>query len=298
MKKFAILTDTGCDLEKTFRDQYDIDYLCFHLALDGESFDADLDWQHHSAKEFYQIMRDGKRFTSSLTNAAQFTAAYEEYAKQGVDVLYVGTSSRISASVVEAQKAADAFLKNHPEMKIICVDALRSCFALGMLVIRASELRAEGKTIEETAAWLEENKNTCNMIGSVDKLTWLRMAGRVSATKAFFGALFNVKPIIIADAIGQNYAEEKVKGRKASLLRIAEKTKEAFLDVPYQRLFICHADCYEEAEELKAMIYEALGRDDIPTHIGYVGPGVGSAVGPGMIASFFYGEKVTVNQPE
>ena len=298
MRKYVVLTDSGCDLEKDFRDQYKIDYLPMHIALDGVSYEADLDWNHHPAKEYYQIMRDGKRFTSSLVNFSQFTAAFEEYAKQGVDVLYVGTSSRISSSVIEAKKAADQFLKEHPDMKIYCVDSLRSCFALGMLVIRACELRDEGKPIEENYAWLEENKNTVNMVGTVDKLTWLRLAGRVSATKAFFGALFNVKPIIIADAIGQNFAVEKVKGRRNSLLRLAEKAKESFIDVPYQRLFICHADCYDEAEELKNMVYEALGRNDLPVYIGWVGPGVGSAVGPGMIAVFCYGKKVTENQPE
>lgn len=298
MKKYVILTDTGCDLDKELRDQFDIDYLPMHLILDGVSFDADLDWNHHPAKEFYDIMREGKRFTSSLINVAEFTAAFEKYAEQGVDVLYVGTSSRISASVLEGKKAAENIMKAHPEMKIICVDGLRACYTLGMLAIRASELRAEGKTIEETAAWLEENKNTTNMIGSVDKLTWLRMAGRVSATKAFFGALFNVKPIIIADAIGQNYAEEKVKGRKNSILRIVEKIKEAYLDLPYQRLFISHADCLEEAEELKALLLEALGNPDIPVHLGYVGPGVGSAVGPGMISAFCWGKEVEVNKPQ
>lgn len=298
MKKYVILTDTGSDLDGSLRGQFDIDYLPMHLALDGASFDADLDWNHHPAKEFYDIMREGKRFTSSLINVAEFTAAYEEYAKQGVDVLYIGTSSKISASIIEGKKAAELFLKDHPEMKIICIDSLRACYTLGMIVIRACELRAEGNSIEEVASWVEENKLCANMIGSVDKLTWLKMAGRVSATKAFFGALFNVKPIIIADAIGQNYAEEKVKGRKSSLVRIAEKIKEAYLDLPYQRIFISHADCYEEALELKDLVLEAVGNPDVPVHIGYVGPGVGSAVGPGMISAFCWGKKVEVNKPE
>ena len=183
-------------------------------------------------------------------------------------------------------------------MKIICLDTFRSSSALGLHAIRASELRAEGKTIEETAEWIESHKNTVNMIGTVDKLTWLRQAGRVSATSAFFGALFHVKPIIIADALGRNFAEEKVTGRKTSMLRIAEKVKEAYLDLPYQRIFVTHADCEEDGLELKRMILEAIGEKDVPIHFDWVGPGVGSAVGPGMVSAFLWGKEVEVNKPQ
>ena len=298
MKKYVVLTDTGCDLNGELRSQFDIEYLPMHLALNGESFDADLDWKHHSAKEFYDIMREGNRYTSAQINVAEFTAAFEKYAELGVDVLYVATSVQISASVNASRVARDNVLKNHPEMKIIVVDALRSSYTLGLIAIRASELRAEGKTIEETAEWIENNKNTSNMIGSVDKLTWLRMAGRVSATSAFFGGLLNIKPIVIADAIGRNFAQEKVRGRRTSMERIAEKVKEAYLDLPYQRIFITHADCEEEGLELKKMILDALGNPNVPVHFDYVGPGVGSAVGPGMLAAFLWGKEVEVNKPE
>ena len=63
MRKYVILTDTGCDLNKDLRDKFDIEYLPMHLAVDGVCFDADLDWIHLSAKDFYQIMRDGNRYT-------------------------------------------------------------------------------------------------------------------------------------------------------------------------------------------------------------------------------------------
>ena len=39
-------------------------------------------------------------------------------------------------------------------------------------------------------------------------------ANRVSGAAAFFGNLFNVKPMIISDIHGYNVAIEKVKGRK------------------------------------------------------------------------------------
>ncbi len=297
MRKYVILTDTGCDLDKALREKYDIEYVSMHFSCEGKSYEIDLDWEMMPAKDFYNAMREGKRFISAQVNVEQYKAAFERFVQAGYDVLSISTSSEISASVKGSYVARDEVLKSHPEAKIICVDALRACYALGMLVIRASELRAEGKTIEETAAWINEYKLTVNMIGSVDKLTWLKQAGRVSAASAFFGGLLNIKPIIIADALGRNFACAKVKGRRNSFEKIVEMAKEAYEDVPYQRVMICHADCVEEAEELKTLLFAALGKE-VETHIGYVGAGVGSAVGPGMIGLFFFGKEVTVNKIE
>ena len=174
-------------------------------------------------------------------------------------------------------------------------DALRGCHALGILLLTAGELRDQGKTIEEVAEWVEKNKLTANMVGTVETLTYLKNAGRVSASSAFFGGLFNIKPIVIGDAQGRNFALEKVKGRKGSMRRIVEIVKETYLDVPHQKVFVSHGDCLEEAEELKQMLLDALGKD-VEINIDYVGPIVGSACGPGMLCAHYFGKEVTVNK--
>ncbi len=295
MRDYVIITDTGCDLEGGFREQFGIEYVPMHYSFEGKDYEADLDWKNFTAKEFYNHMRDGKRFITAQVNANSYRTAFEKAISEGKDVLYLGTSSALSASVKSSCVVRDELLKKYPEAKIVCLDMLRACYALGLLAIRASELRAEGKTIEETAQWLEENKLTVHMEGTVDKLIYLKQAGRVSAASAFFGGLLNIKPIIIADALGRNFAAEKVKGRLNAFQRIADRVAESFEDVPYQRVFISHADCLEEAEEFKNVILSKLGRD-VEVHIGYVGPCVGSSVGPGMLGVYYYGKKVTTNQ--
>ena len=295
MRKFVIISDTGCDLDKSLREQYDVEYLPIHFSSDGQEYEADLDWNSMPAKEFYDRMRNGTRFVTSQINVETYKEAYRNYVKSGYDVLSISSSSALSATIKSSQAAAEEVMREFPEGKIICVDSLRGCHALGILVIRASELRAEGKTIEETADWLNENKLRSNMIGSVESLVYLKRAGRVSATSAFFGGLLNIKPIVIADAKGRNFAFEKVKGRKKSLERIAQLCKEAYVDDEHQHFFISHADCIEDAEALKQEVFKALGKE-IDIHIGIVGSCVGSAVGPGMIGVYFLGKEVTVNK--
>ena len=125
---------------------------------------------------------------------------------------------------------------------------------------------------------------------------YLKQAGRVSAASAFFGGLLNIKPILIEDAQGRNFAVEKVKSRITSLERLVERTVEQFKDVPHQKVFISHAECLEDALNLKDMLINALGKIEI--ELSYIGPIVGASVGPNTMGVFFYGTEVTVNKED
>ena len=296
MRKFVIITDTSCDLSATYRNKYDIRLISVPYFVDGVEHASDLDWKGVSAKDFYNSLRDGKKMRTNLINATKFKAEFKALLDEGYDVLAILCSSNVSSGVKESYVARDELKAEYPDAKIICIDALRTCHALGILLLAAGALREQGKSIEEVAEWVEKNKLTANMVGTVENLTYLKNAGRVSATSAFFGGLLNIKPIIIGDAQGRNFALEKVKGRKASMRRIVEMVKENYLPVPHQTIFVSHADCVEEAEELKQMLLEALG--DVEIYIDYVGPIVGSACGPGMLCAHYFGKEVTVNKEE
>ena len=160
------------------------------------------------------------------------------------------------------------------------------------MAITAATMIAEGKTFEETAAYIEETKLNVNQFGTVDSLEYLRRAGRVKAGSAFFGNLFGIKPIIISDINGQNYATEKVKGALNAKKRIADLIAEASEGYERKTLYITHADSQEDAELLKKAILEKATFDEVV--VSTIGPIVGSCVGPGTLIAFCYGKKVTI----
>ena len=153
-------------------------------------------------------------------------------------------------------------------------------------------MRAEGKCIEEVADWLVQNRKTVNQECTVDKLSYLKQAGRVSAASAFFGGLLNVKPIIISDVNGQNVAVEKVKGRKTSIMRIVERFKAEYIDLPYQKIQVVHADCIDEAMLLKEELAKIVPDKKEQIYIDYIGPIVGASTGPGTMGVYFLGKTV------
>lgn len=293
MKKFVIYTDSCCDLTKEERAQYDIQYMKMYLVTDGQTSYADLDWSEEDRQKFYQGIRDGVRTKTAQITWNDYADAFEKEILAGNDVLSISCSEKLSASVLASYKAREELLKKYPDAKIICIDSLTAARTLGLVVITAAQLRAEGKTIEEVAAWVEEHRLEANQEATPEKLTYMKAAGRVSAASAFFGGLLNIKPIIISDVQGRNLAIEKVKGRRTSLVRIAERLAERYEDVPHQNVCICHAVSPDDAEILRQEIVARIPALEGKITVSWIGPIIGATCGPGIVGAFFYGKKVT-----
>lgn len=293
-RPFAIVTDSCSDLRRELRQQYNVDYIPMRTMCNGEDMPASLDWEHVPMKTFYDNMRKGARYMTSQINEETYTEAFEKYINDGYNILSISCSSALSASVKGSMLVRDKLMAKYPECKIMCVDSLNSTIGLGILCMTASKMRAEGKTIEEVYNWLETNKLKSNQICTVDSLSYLRRAGRVSATSAVFGGLMDIKPIIISDAIGQNNAIEKVRGRRLAVKRIVSMFTERYESLPYQMVIVQHADCPEEAEDLKKRIQEVIPDKDVVVTIEDYGPIIGASAGPGSLGVYFFGKEVTV----
>lgn len=289
---FAIIADSTCDLSDELRLKYNVDYVAMNYLLDGKEYPALLDWSSHSPKELYDFMREGKRLTTTQVPREFFVKKFTEYLEKGIDVLYVSCSSALSGSYNLSTLVATELESKFPDRKIYCADSLISSLGQGSIVIKAAELREEGKTISEVFDYIIDNRLKYNQFGTVDNLEYLKRAGRIKASKAFFGNIFGVKPIIISDVIGQNYAVKKAKGALNAKLTIAEEIASVVESPEDQTLYISHADAEESAIQLKDIIMEKVPFASF--HIGYIAPIVGSSVGPGTIIAFCRGKEVTV----
>ena len=292
MKQVKIITDSCSDLDAALREQYGINYVKMNVVIRGEEKPANLDWELYSPKEFYDIMRGGERITTTQVPASEFIEVFEKYAGEGFDIVYIACSAVLSGSVNTGIVVAKDIMEKYPDTNIICIDSKNSCMGEGMLAIEAAKLAAEGKSAEEIAAAVDDMKLSVNQFAAVEKLDYLKRAGRVKASSAFFGNLFGVKPIIISDANGQNVAVTKVKGRSASIRECVNMLKDVIIEPEKQTLFVGHADCVEAAEELKALAEQELKPADV--HMGYIGPIIGASVGPGTIVIYGVGKKVDI----
>jgi len=291
MKRFCVIADSTCDLGVELLEKYNIEYVQMNYVVDGEEYNASLDWAKISSKEYYDLMRNGTRIQTTQVPRNVYEEVFNAKLDAGEAVVYIGCSSALSGSVKLAKMVADEILAKR-EGEIYVIDSLCSSLGQGMMAIWASEMREAGKTAAETARYIEENRLKVNQCGTVGNLEYLRRAGRIKASKAFFGNLFGVKPLIISDIKGQNYAVKKVKGIANARNEIADMEIEAAIDTENQTLYISHADNLEGAEQIRDVILSKAKFKDV--YINTIGPIVGASVGPGTIIVFVYGKEVTI----
>ena len=120
----------------------------------------------------------------------------------------------------------------------------------------------------------------------------LKRAGRVKGSAAFFGNLMGVKPIIIADANGDQAAYKKVKGRQKSFEEIVAMLKASIVEPEKQIIYMTHADCSkDEIDFLVNLIKKEIPCRDV--EVGFIGPIIGASIGPDAVGIWGFGQEVT-----
>lgn len=290
MRKVRILTDSCSDLPKELREKYDIDYVMMNTVRDGKETPASLDWEFYSPKELYDVIRDGERVTTTQVPAAEFQKYFQAELEKGNDIVYISCSGKLSGSINIGQVEAENILKGFPGAVIKCIDSINACMGEGLVAIKAAELRNEGKTAQEIYDAIMPIRNNVNQFVTVHNLNALKAAGRVTGSSAFFGNLLGVKPIIISDTVGNNTPIKKAKGRLNSMKEIVALTKEAVEGEENPVVYVVHADCLDEAEELAQMVKEEIPGAE--TYITYIGPIIGASIGADALGLFSFGKNV------
>ncbi|MGI6264439.1 MAG: DegV family protein [Acutalibacteraceae bacterium] len=298
MRPFAILADSTCDLGEAFQKKYRVDVIPGHVVLpDKTEILSHVRWEHFTREEFYAgLKKDPDGYATSPANVAEFSAAFEEYAQKGEDVLCMTISGGISGTFDFATMAAKEVTARHPDMTVRCVDTRRFGPGFGLMTLYASRLREEGKSLEETVAWLEENKNRFHQAGWLDDLSFVAKKGRLTHAKAFFGALAGVKPIGEFDYNGLTTVIGKIKGAKAAYAALLTYIERTIEDPGEQIVFIAQTNRLPQAEEYKRLIEERFHPKAV--YINDVHTACGVNVGPGLMAAYYCGKPISKDLEE
>ena len=287
MGQFKIVTDINADLPASYLEEHEIEVMYLSYTIDQNTYSRGKELDY---KEFYRLMREGKMPTTSQVNPDEAKRVFLEAMKESSEILCLSLSSGLSGTYNSARIAAEEMLEEYPDLKIRVVDSKCASLGEGLFVHKAVTMRAEGKSMVETADWLEENISHFVHIFTVDDLNHLYRGGRVSKTAAVIGTMVNIKPILHVDDEGHLVPIGKVRGRKKSLHELVyymEKKVGNYLS-NNDIIFISHGDCLEDANFVAECIKEKFGIDSFLIH--NVGPTIGAHSGPGTMALFFIGE--------
>lgn len=184
--KTRIIVDSTADLTPAFKSRVHTVPLTVHFGeeeyIDGVTIDH---------KSFYEklIECDVLPTTSQATPDA-FMGEYEKAKAAGESAVVITLASNFSGTYQSAVIAAEEY------ENIYVVDSGSAAMGSGILVELAFRLLDEGKSAEEIARILEEEKKKIVIVALVDTLEYLKKGGRVSKTVAFAGTVLNIKPVL------------------------------------------------------------------------------------------------------
>ena len=287
MANYKIITDSACDLPVSMLQELDVSTVSLTVNFRGQTHNDSVD--DAQVKELYDAMRGGEVATTAAVNPDGWSTVIEPVLKAGLDVLVLAFSSGLSTTYQSAEIAASELREKYPERKIFVVDTRAAALGQGLFVWYSCKKRDEGMSLEELAAWAQENRDHVAHWFTVDDLVYLKRGGRVSAATALVGTMLNIKPVLHMDNDGHLISMAKVRGRKAAISTLVSKMQELGGNWDNSTVFICNADCMEDAERLAALVKEKCGVKE--AFIGNLGAVIGSHAGPGTLSLFFMGNE-------
>lgn len=286
MREFVISADSTVDLPKQFLEEKQVPVVSLSYIIDGATYK---DGEGLTSKEFYDKIREGAMPTTSQVNPEQARDLFEPILKEGKDILHIAFTSGLSGTYNSCRIAAEELREEYPDRKIVVVDSLCAASGGGLLLYKALELKEKGKSFDEIATWVEDNKlHVCHDV-TVDDLFHLHRGGRVSKTSAVLGTIIKIKPIIHVNDEGKLIVIGKERGRKKALQTLVERMAEKSQGFDNDIVMITHGDALEDAEYVKGLIEEKFGITNIM--INPLGTVIGSHTGPGVISIFYMGNR-------
>ena len=289
---FQIVVDSGANIPAELVRHYNIRVLSFINIADGRPlvcFQPDLTLEEERAKghEYYDSIRHGMQVQTGLIGCGEFEDCFREILLAGDDVLYLSISSGISGTFNASRIAQNAIAEDAPNCRIRLIDTKNASLATGILAIYASELRAQGKDIDEVVPVISDLVPRMNGVFTVGDLRYLAKTGRLTGSKALIGNLLSIKPILRGDRDGHIVQYKKCHGRKAAINTLVSLVCDNVVEPESQILGIAHADAYEESVYIMDEISKRIKvRGFINTTYDFC---TGSHVGPDTIALFFLG---------
>ncbi|WP_033125499.1 DegV family protein [Eubacterium sp. ER2] len=289
MADFVITTDSNSDVPEEFLEQYKIPVIPQYYMFGDTVYGDEIKME---PSEFYETMRKGELPKSMANNPEVIREKFTAILKQRKDILHIAFSSALSGSCQNVQVAARDLMEDFPGRRILVFDSLNASLGEGVSVMRAAQLKEEGRSMEEIYDTLTEERDHINVYFTVDDLHHLQRGGRVSKTTAVVGSMINIKPLLTVTASGELKSDGTVRGRKKALKTLVTKMEQSLDTERFGKdrpVAIVHGDCLEDARAVKEQVAE-LGFDNIV--INDVSPSIGTHAGPGVVGLIFYGKTV------
>lgn len=279
MSKIIISSDSTCDLTPEIIKEKNIPIVPLHVLLGDTEYSDGVDITPQKIFDF--VKEKNILPKTSATSVYEFENFFKKLLEENDYVIHFDISSEISSTYQNATIAASEF-----EGKVKVFDSRNLSTGIGVLIMKAIDLRDEGKSFEETNEFIEKKRFEVETSFVVDTVDYLYKGGRCSSAALLATKLFGIHPAIDMKD-GKLVAGKKYRGSlKKCIQKYVSDLAETYKEYDDTRVFITHSCCDDDiVEAIKQEIAEKFHfKEILPTVAGSV---ITSHCGQGTLGVLF-----------
>lgn len=241
-----ISADRTCDLPQEKIDQYNIPTMPYHINLEDKEY---IDSVDITPDDLYAAYWERKALPkTSAISVGEYIDYFAPMVEAGNTVVHLTLGSALSSSYNNCRMAAEEF-----EGKVFVLDACNLSTGIGLLVLKACEMREQGMEAAEIAQAVGNLIPKSHASFVLDTLEFMAAGGRCSAVAAFGANLLKLKPSIKVhnEENGAMKVDKKYRGELSKVLVSYVKDQMAlYPDIDTSRIFITHSGIDEKMVEI------------------------------------------------
>ena len=228
----VVSCDSTADLSPELIEKYHIQVFHLPIVKDGQALRDGLEITTSDVFEYKR--QTGNLIKTSAPNIAECEEYFNTVCDAGDGLIHFDISGEMSSTYANARAAA----ADRPDTYII--DSRNLSTGIGLLVLRACELRDEGKSAGEIAQEIYALIPRVDTSFVLDTLEYMHKGGRCSSVAALGANLLKLKPCIEVKN-GKMDVVKKYRGKLADVLTayVADRLHHPE-DIDTSRIFITH----------------------------------------------------------
>jgi DegV family protein with EDD domain len=288
MQKIRILTDSASDIPFAKAEELNIRVLPIPITHEGKSYSERVEF---TDEQFYELILNSKTLpTTSHITAYTYLEEYKKAYDEGYTELLNVTINSLGSNMFESSQLAKQMFYEEvgqDKMRIEVIDSRTYTVAYGVAIMKAADMAAEGKSIDEIIEYMNDWFDRLEILFSVYSLDVVKRSGRVNCASAFVGDLLGLRPFMVF-VQGVATIIDKVRGDKNIVPRLVEIAQKRSRDADKYPMVVVRGTPIAEAEELAALAKVTFNRDSVEVYS--IGACIALNSGPKVVAIIYAGE--------
>ena len=225
----------------------DLTPLCVSIGdLEGRDIQIDMN-------EFYGRISKGQVPTSSQPPIGEVVEMYERY--PDAEIINIAIADGLSGTYQSACSAKE-MVDNSENITVFNTKTL--CGPQRYMVMKAQQMKEEGKSAQEIMNWLNEAIQKTESFLIPQDFGFLKRGGRLTPVAATLGSALKLKPVMTLTENGDKLDIFTIKRTmKSAVGAVINHLMKSDLDDRHI-LYISHANAPEDAENVRALLAEAF----------------------------------------